>query len=42
LDADYVANKLLKDTICKEDLLPSKGHEEDVELKEVVLEETKP
>ena len=42
LDGDYVANKLLKDTICKEDLIPSKEDKEDVELKEVVLEETKP
>lgn len=37
LDGDYVANKLIKDTICKEDLLPTKI--DDVELKEVVLEE---
>jgi len=39
LDGDYLANKLIKDTVCKEDLLPSKGQEDDVELKEVVLEE---
>ena len=39
LDGDYLANKLIKDTVCKEDLIPSKGQEEDVELKEVVLEE---
>jgi len=34
LDADYVANKLLKDKPSKEELIPN-----DVELKEVVLEE---
>ena len=39
MDGGYVANKLLKDTICKEDLLLSKGQEEGVELKEIVLEE---
>ena len=37
LDGDYVANKLIKDKVCKEDLLPTKV--DDVELKEVVLEE---
>ena len=34
LDADYIANKLLKDKPSKEELIPN-----DVELKEVVLEE---
>ena len=34
LDADYVANKLLKDKPSKEELIPN-----EVELKEVVLEE---
>ena len=39
LDADYVANKLIKDNVkedklSKEELIPN-----DVELKEVVLEE---
>ena len=40
LDADFVANKLLKDKPSKEELIPSKKDKrEDVELKEVVLEE---
>ena len=45
LDADYVNAKLadkilLNDPVSKEDLIPSK--EGTIELKEVVLEETKP
>ena len=46
LDADYVANKLIKDNVkedklSKEELIPNDVElkEDDVELKEVVLEE---